>query len=167
MKKLKAVALLTILIALFSAEKIRGQIKESETVLTAQKTARGNLELVKSVSGDAAAVVFIKLNGKNIKELNYVSAYVEQSYPQSSPKIFLVGLSTESLVCAVKFVILDLSKNRPKISEEFGNCSDAPKLIYRNQSLTLDFPMGRRGSKYTIGKKQIWIYRDGQLKKLK
>lgn len=143
------------------------QTKEGETALAAKQTSSGELELVKFVSDNEAASVYIKLNNKTIKKLNYESAYIEQSYPQGSPKIFLIGLSTESPVCAVKFVILDLSKGNPNVTEEFGNCGDAPKLGYRNQSLTLDFPAGERGSKYATGKKQIWTYRNGRLKKLK
>jgi hypothetical protein len=167
MKRFKAIGFLTILISLFLTINVFSQIKDGETVLAAKQTLPGKLQLVKIVSEDKAAAVYIKLNNKIIKELNYESAYIEQSYPQISPKFFLIGLSTESLVCAVKFVILDLSKGLPKVTDEFGNCGDAPKITYRNQSLTLNFPPGERESKYTIGKKQIWIYRSGKLKNLK
>lgn len=156
-----------ILISLFLSIEGNGQVKDCETVLVTKETSMGKLELIRSVSDVEATMVYIKLNDKIIQKLNYESAYLEQSYPQNAPKLFLIGLSTESLVCAVKFVILDLSNSNPKVTEEFGNCGDAPKINYLNQTLTLDFPQGERGNKYTIGKRQVWIYKSGKLKRLR
>jgi hypothetical protein len=118
--------------------------------------------------------IIIRLDGKDIavKEVSeegdgYSGASVYGTYPESSPRYVLVGLTTGSLVCAAKFSVVDLSSRaRARATADFGNCSDSPRVVYRNGALTITFPAGPRkhdpGTHY-VGPGQVWAYRGGRL----
>ena len=80
-------------------------------------------------------------------------------------------MSTGALVCGAKFTIVDLSREgAPTATQDFGNCSDAPRVAYRRGALTVTFPAGPRkhdpGTHY-VGPGQVWTYSDGRLRQLK
>lgn len=138
-----------------------------EELIDAIKTLKGELRLVKQIGDDDAGQVDIKLGDKILWEAPYQTASFKEINAANAPNLFLVFLDTDSLQCIGKFVVVDLSLEAAKISEEFGNCSDAPQITYRNQTLTLTFPDGTKDvGKYKIGKKEVWQYLGGRLKKL-
>lgn len=129
------------------------------------KTAKGELRLVKRIEDDAPRV-YIELGDRVLHEAPYQTADFKEIAGGNAPNLFLVFLGMDSLQCIGKFVVVDLSQ-AAAASEEFGNCSDAPQIIYQNQTLTMTFPDGTKtDGKYKIGKKEIWQYRGGRLKKL-
>ena len=56
------------------------------------------------------------------------------------------------------------------MSEDFGNCSDSPRAVYRGGTLTLTFPPGPRkrdpGTHY-VGPGQVWTYSNGRLRRVR
>lgn len=143
-----------------------GQTAGKDELIDSVKTSKGELRLVKQIEDEDAAQVFIKLGDQILLEAPYETADFKKVAGENAPNLFLVFLGTDSLQCIGKFVVVDLSQ-AAKVSKEFGNCSDAPQIIYQNQTLTLTFPDGAKDDgKYKIGKKEVWQYRGGQLKKL-
>ena len=139
------------------------------------RTPAGELSLVRRRDGDGVTIL-IKLNGKVIAEKGasaegavYDGAAFEGLYPKAAPRYALVGLSTGALVCGAKFTIIDWSREEAaRVSSDFGNCSDAPRVAYRRGALTITFPAGPRkhdpGSHY-VGPGQVWTYSNGRLRK--
>lgn len=143
-----------------------GQTAGEDELIDSIKTVKGELQLIKQVEDDYARQVFIKLGGKVLLEVPYETASFKEIAGENPQTVFLVFLGTDSLMCIGKFVVVDLSQTA-KVTEEFGNCSDAPRVAYLNQTLTLTFPDGTKDDgKYKIGKKEVWQYRSGKLKKL-
>lgn len=140
------------------------------------RTPAGELTLVRRREGEVVTVV-IKLDGRVVAEKRasdegdaYEGASFAGLYPRAAPRYALVGLSTGALVCGAKFTVVDLSREgATKASEDFGNCSDAPRVAYRRGVLTITFPAGRRkrdpGTHY-VGPGQVWSYGDGRLRRI-
>ncbi len=148
----------------------------SEEVIETTRTPAGELSLVRRRRGEAVTVV-IKLGGRVVAEKEasregdgYRGASVYGVYPQASPRYALVSLETGGLVCGAKFTVVDLSREgAARASEDFGNCSDAPRAAYRRGTLTVTFPAGPRrhdpGTHY-VGPRQVWSYADGRLRRV-
>ena len=158
--------------ALLCAAPARAQTNDSaEEVL---ETA-GSMTLARRRDGEAVTIL-IKMHGRVVAEKSasregdaYTTASVYGRYPKASPKFAVVMLSTGSLVCGAKFTIVDWSLKPPAtVSEDFGNCSDAPRAAYRGESLTLTFPAGPKkhdpGAHY-VGPGQVWTYTNGRLRR--
>lgn len=153
----------------------RARVPQEELMDTA-RTPAGELTLVRRREGEAVTVV-IKLNGSVVAEKAaseegdaYRDASFRGLYPQAAPRYALVSLSTGSLTCGAKFTVIDLSREgAAKASSDFGNCSDAPRVAYRRDSLTIAFPSGPRrhdpGAHY-VGPGQVWSYGGGRLRRV-
>ena len=149
----------------------RAQTNDSEEVLETS----GSMTLARRRDGEAVTIL-IKMHGGVVAEKSasregdaYTTASVYGRYPKASPKFAVVMLSTGSLVCGAKFTIVDWSlKPAATVSEDFGNCSDSPRAVYRGETLTLTFPAGPRkhdpGAHY-VGPGQVWTYGNGRLRK--
>lgn len=147
-----------------------------EEVMDTTRTPAGELTLVRRREGEAVTVI-IKLNGRVVAEKRasdegdaYDGASFHGLYPQNAPRVALVSLSTGALVCGAKFTVVDWSgEEAARVSRDFGNCSDAPRVAYRRGALTVTFPAGRRkhdpGTHY-VGPGQVWTYSDGRLRKV-
>jgi hypothetical protein len=155
----------------------RGQAGDSsEEVIEKARTRSGELSLARR-KRDEAVTLIIRLDGKVVAEKEaseegdaYSDAGLYGTYPARSPRYALVRLSTGSLVCASKFTIVDLSSGSgARATEDFGNCSDVPRVTYRNDSLTITFPAGPGkhdpGTHY-VGPGQVWSYRGGRLRRI-
>ncbi|HEV2861556.1 MAG TPA: hypothetical protein VGX48_11150 [Pyrinomonadaceae bacterium] len=149
-----------------------GRAQTGEEVMDTAQTPGGELSLVRRREPEGTVTVVIKLGDKVVAEKTasregdaYEGASFAGLYPQGSPRYALVGLSTGALVCGAKFTIVDLS--RGKATEDFGNCSDAPRVSYRRDALTVTFPAGPRkhdpGTHY-VGPGQVWSYGNGRLR---
>lgn len=147
----------------------------SEEVIETARTPAGELSLARRRAGEAVTIV-IKLNGRVVAEKEasqegdaYSAASIRGLYPRGAPRYAVVGLSTGSLVCGVKFTVVELSGGAAKASSDFGNCSDAPRVAYRRGALTLTFPAGPRkhdpGAHY-VGPGQVWSYAGGRLRRV-
>jgi len=158
--------------ALLCAVPARAQTNDSaEEVL---ETA-GGMTLARRRDGEAVTIL-VKMHGSVVAEKGasregdaYTTASVYGRYPKASPKFAVVMLSTGSLVCGAKFTIVDWSqKEAARVSEDFGNCSDAPRAVYRGETLTLTFPAGPKkhdpGTHY-VGPGQVWTYTNGRLRR--
>jgi len=160
--------------ALLAAGPARAQTNGSaEEVL---ETA-GSMTLARRRDGEAVTII-IKMYGSLVAEKSasregdaYTTASVYGRYPpKASPKFAVVMLSTGSLTCGAKFTIVDWSqKEAARVSEDFGNCSDSPRAVYRGETLTLTFPAGPAkhdpGAHY-VGPGQVWTYTNGRLRKV-
>lgn len=147
-----------------------------EEVLDTARTPAGELTLVRRREGEAVTVVF-KLNGTVVAEKRasgegdaYEGASFRGLYPRHAPRYALVSLSTGALVCGAKFTVVDWTREEAaRVSRDFGNCSDAPRVSYRSGALTVTFPAGPRkhdpGTHY-VGPGQVWVYSDGRLRKV-
>lgn len=167
--KFKSLSLLFSLIALFAFLPVNSFGQSDDETIGSAKTASGELKLVKISDGDIQRIV-IKLGDKFLTDgtnNGAVSGEIYGSFPAKTPKIFLIEFANNSLACNAQFVIVDLSGKSPKVSKEFGNCSDTPKIIYKNQSLTLTFPPGQENEAYKAGEQQVWRYGKGKLQKIK
>ena len=166
-------AVVFIFVILFGAGAARAQTNDSaEEVL---ETA-GSMTLARRRDGEAVTILF-KMHGNVVAEKSasregdaYTTASVYGRYPKASPKFAVVMLSTGSLVCGAKFTIVDWSLKPPAtVSEDFGNCSDSPRAVYRGETLTLTFPSGPKqhdpGAHY-VGPGQVWTYTNGRLRKV-
>jgi hypothetical protein len=132
------------------------------------------LSLVRRRGADAATII-IKLNGRVVAEKGasadgdaYEGASLRGLYPRNAPRFALVSLSTGALVCGAKFTIVDWSREEAaRVTRDFGNCSDAPRVVYRRGTLTVTFPAGPRkrdpGAHY-VGPGQVWSYSNGRLR---
>lgn len=146
----------------------------SEVVMETARTPAGELSLVRRREADAATVI-IKLNGRVVAEKGasaegdaYDGASLRGLYPRNAPRLALVSLSTGALVCGAKFTIVDWSREEAaRVTRDFGNCSDAPRVVYRGGTLTVTFPAGPRkrdpGAHY-VGPGQVWSYSNGLLR---
>lgn len=144
-----------------------GAQNAGEESLDSIETSKGKLRLVQRIEDVDAAQVLIKLGDRILLETPHQTADFKDIAGANAQNLFLVFLGADSLECIGKFVVVDLSQAAAKTSAEFGNCSDAPRVEYQNQTLTMTFPDGTRtGGKYRIGKKEVWQYRGGRLKKL-
>lgn len=150
----------------------------AEDVLDTAQTPAGELRLVRRRGQEGAVVIVIKLGGRVLAEKGasregdaYAGASFAGLYPRDAPRYALVGLSTGALVCGAKFAIVDLSRGAAgaRASEDFGNCSDAPRAAYRRGALTVTFPAGPRkrdpGTHY-VGPGQVWSYSGGRLRRV-
>jgi hypothetical protein len=151
----------------------------SEEVMDTAQTPAGELSLVRRHEGEGGPtvlVVVIKLGGRvlAVKSASregdaYQGASFVGLYPQAAPRYALVGFSTGALVCGAKFTIVDLSNGAAaaRVTEDFGNCSDGPRVAYRRGALTVTFPAGPRkhdpGAHY-VGPGQVWSYGNGRLR---
>lgn len=149
----------------------------AEEVMGTAQTPAGELSLVRRREGEGTVVVRIKLGGRVVAEKSasregdaYQGASFVGLYPQAAPRFALVGLSTGALVCGAKFTIVDFSRGAAgaRATEDFGNCSDGPRVAYRRGALTVTFPAGRGkrdpGAHY-VGPGQVWSYSGGRLRK--
>jgi hypothetical protein len=148
-----------------------------EEVMDTARTPAGELSLVRRREREGAVVVVIKLGGRVIAEKTasregdaYESASFAGLYPRAAPRYALVGFSTGALVCGAKFAVVDLSREGgAKATEDFGNCSDAPRVSYRRGALTVTFPAGPKkrdpGTHY-VGPGQVWTYGGGRLRRV-
>jgi hypothetical protein len=146
----------------------------SEEVIETAQTPAGELSLVRRRAGEEAVTVVIKLRGRVVAEKEasregdgYRDASVYGVYPQASPRYALVKLVSGGLVCDSKFTVVDLSKRGA--TEDFGNCSDSPRVAYRRGALTVTFPAGPRKhdpGDYYIGPGQVWSYGGGRLRRV-
>ena len=168
------VALACLLAALHGVGAARGQT--GEEVMDTAQTPAGELSLVRRREQEGTVTVVIKLGGRVVAEKTasregdaYESASFAGLYPQGAPRYALVGFSTGALVCGAKFTVVDLSGGaaRAKATEDFGNCSDAPRVSYRRGALTVTFPAGsgkRDPGTHYVGPGQVWSYSDGRLR---
>lgn len=150
----------------------------AEEVMDTAQTQAGELSLVRRREEEGTVVVVIKLGERVVAEKSasregdaYQGASFAGLYPQAAPRYALVGFSTGALVCGAKFTIVDLSRGAAAATatEDFGNCSDAPRVAYRRGTLLVTFPAGPRkrdpGTHY-VGPGQVWSYSDGRLRKV-
>ncbi|HEX8149247.1 MAG TPA: hypothetical protein VF591_18845 [Pyrinomonadaceae bacterium] len=171
-RAVKRAAFAFIFAALLCASGARAQTSDpSEEVL---ETA-GSMTLARRRDGEAVTIL-IKMYGAVVAEKSaspegdaYTGASVFGRYPKASPKFAVVMLSTGSLVCGAKFTVVDWSrKEAGRVSEDFGNCSDSPRAVYRGETLTLTFPAGPKkhdpGAHY-VGPGQVWTYSNGRLRR--
>lgn len=159
-----------------AAPPARARVPQEEVMDTA-RTPAGELTLVRRREGEAVIVV-IKLNGRVVAEKRasdeegtaYDGASFHGLYPRSAPRYALVSLYTGALVCGAKFTVVDLSREEAaRVSRDFGNCSDAPRVVYRRGALTVTFPAGRRKhdpGTHHVGPGQVWSYSDGRLRRI-
>jgi hypothetical protein len=150
------------------------KVAPQEEVMDTARTPAGELSLVRRREGEAVTVL-IKLNGRVVAEKGasaegeaYDGAAFYGLYPKGAPRYALVGLSTGALVCGAKYTVVDLSREEPaRVSRDFGNCSDAPRVAYRRGTLTVAFPAGPKkrdpGAHY-VGPGQVWSYGNGRLR---
>lgn len=149
-----------------------------EEVMDTAQTPAGELTLVRRREQEGAVVVVIKLGGRVVAEkiaprdaTAYESASFAGLYPRAAPRYALVSFTTGALVCGAKFTIVDLSRGAAaaRATEDFGNCSDAPRVSYRRGSLTLTFPGGPREwdhSSHYVGPREVWSYGGGRLRRI-
>ncbi|MET0649315.1 MAG: hypothetical protein ABW208_22115 [Pyrinomonadaceae bacterium] len=150
----------------------------AEEVMDTAQTPAGELSLVRRREAEGTVAVVVKLGGRVVAEKSassegdaYQGASFVGLYPQDDPRYALVGLSTGALVCGAKFTIVDFSRGSAgaRATEDFGNCSDAPRAAYGRGALTVTFPAGRRkhdpGSHY-VGPGQVWSYSNGRLRRV-
>jgi hypothetical protein len=163
---------------LVAAAATRAQTNNSsEDVMDAARTPAGELSLVRRRGADETVTIVIKLGDRVVAEKEasergdaYRHASLLGLYPQDAPRYALVRLSTDSLVCASMFTVVDLSaEGAAKATRDFGNCGDAPRVAYRGGSLTVTFPAGPRkrdpGTHY-VGPGQVWSYTGGRLRRI-
>ena len=172
-------ALACLLVALHGVGSARAQTGgATEEVMDTAQTPAGELSLVRRREPEGAVRIVIKLGGRVVAEKGasregdaYESASFAGLYPQGAPRYALVGFSTGALVCGAKFTIVDVSKGAAgaKATEDFGNCSDGPRAVYRRGTLTVTFPAGPRrrdpGTHY-VGPGQVWSYGGGRLRRV-
>jgi hypothetical protein len=149
----------------------------SEELLDTAQTPVGELMLVRRHEGWVTTII-IKLGGRVLAEKGasrdgyaYASALFDGLYPRAAPRYALVSFMTGALVCGAKFTIVDLSRGAAaaRVTEDFGNCSEIPRVSYRRGALTLTFPAGPRKhdtSTYYVGPGQVWSYSDGRLRRI-
>lgn len=93
---------------------------------------------------------------------------VEGKFPQTNPILIVVSISENGEACAAEFRVIDVSKNEPTITDTFGNCNPAPRIVFQNQILTIKFADGHSNKgAYKYGRAQSWQYVHGNLRKLK
>ncbi len=178
-RALKGAAVAFIFAAMLSAGAVpaRTRVPQEDVMDTAQ-TPAGELSLVRRREQEGAVVIVIKLGDQVIAEkiaprdaTAYESASFAGLYPRAAPRYALISFMTGALVCGAKFTIVDLSRGAAaaRVTEDFGNCSDAPRVSYRRGSLTLTFPAGPRErdhSTHYVGPGQVWSYGDGRLRRI-
>ena len=154
------------------------QAQTGEEVMDTAQTPAGELSLVRRREQEGTIVIVIKLGGRVIAEKTasregdaYESASFAGLHPQAAPRYALVGFSTGALVCGAKFTIVDFSGGaaRAKATEDFGNCSDGPRVSYRRGALTVTFPAGpgkRDPGTHYVGPGQVWSYGNGRLRRI-
>lgn len=151
----------------FGETPARTEVRQEELGDTA-RTPAGELSIVRRRGPDEAVTIVVKLGERVLaeKEAGYRDASIYGTYPAQSPRYALLSLSDGSLTCGAKFAVVDLPGG--KVSGDFGNCSDAPRVNYRRGSLTIVFPNGPGkhdpGTHY-VGPGQVWTYGNGRLQK--
>lgn len=69
----------------------------------------------------------------------------------------LVAVSSGAAVCPMTFSAIDMSAPQPKVSDEFGTCSDLPKTAVKEGGLVVEFPLMDGSGTETVQ------YKDGLL----
>jgi hypothetical protein len=162
--------------ALLGAGAARAQTNNpGEEVLETARTPAGELSLVRRRDADEAETFQVKLNGGVVAEKQvsgegetYVAASFYGLYPKAAPRYVLLELTVGARVCAAKFAVIDLTRQRrARVSGDFGNCA-MPRVAYRRDALNITFPAGprKRGpGDYYVGPGQVWTYSNGRLRK--
>lgn len=131
------------------------------------KTKAGDLTIEK----DEDSSTQVKIGKTILIESLAGTVSVEKLYPQKNPTLIVLSIIAGGLACAAEFRIIDVSKAKPLITDEFGNCNPAPRIIFQNQTITVKFPDGSKKPKnsyeYRYGAAETWQYARGKLKRLK
>ena len=167
--KLETYPLVFVLILLSAASLAFGQGKNpSDSV----KTSKGILKIEddsKTIDGLQTAFKSLSLNKKLVfryagGEGEFLS--VEKYFPQKNPNLMVFFVGAEAISCIGQFFIVDVSGAKPLMTEKFGNCSNNPRVTYRNRILTITFSPGRANDYYKAGNKEVWQYGNGKLKQI-
>lgn len=167
--KLKKYPLVFVLILLSAASLAFGQGKNSSDSV---KTSKGILKVEddsKTIDGLQIAFKSLSLNKKLVfqyagGEGEFVS--IEKYFPQINPNLIVFFVGAEAVSCIGQFFIVDVSGKKPLMTEKFGNCSNNPRMTYRNQILTITFSPGKANDYYKAGNKEVWQYNNGNLKQI-
>lgn len=110
----------------------------------------------------------VKLGERVLFESTVKTGEVQAKFPQNKPTLVVLGISEQALACAGYSYVVDVSGRKPKMTEAFGNCNPAPKISYRNRTITIKFPDGRRDrGAYKYGAAETWQYANGKLKRIR
>lgn len=161
--------LVFVLILLSAASLAFGQGKNPPDFV---KTSRGILKIEddsKTIDGLQTPFKSLSLNKKPVfqyvgGEGEFVS--IEKHFPQRNPNLIVFFVGAEAVSCIGQFFIVDVSGKKPLMTEKFGNCSNNPRMTYRNQILTITFSPGKANDYYKAGNKEVWQYNNGNLKKI-
>ncbi len=113
----------------------------------------------------------VKIGSKILFESEIEYGSIVAAFPRKNPSLVVLSIGEHSLACAGYFYIVDVSKNKPTVTDAFGNCNTAPKISYKNRILTVKFPDGSKipeddSGAYRYGKKEVWQYRGGKLRQI-
>lgn len=136
------------------------------------ETSKGVLKIeddAKIIDGSETAFKSLSLDKKLV--FKYVSSEgefvsIEKYFPQKSPNLIIFFVGAEAVACIGQFFIVDVSGKKPQMTERIGNCSNNPRIIYRNQTLTITFPPGRANGYYKAGNREVWQYSNEKLKRV-
>jgi hypothetical protein len=158
------------------AQTVGAAAEVAEEVMDTAETPAGELSLSRRREEGGTVTIRIKLGGRVLAEKTasregdaYQGASFVGLYPRAAPRYALVGFSTGALVCGAKFTVVDFSRGAAGagVTEDFGNCSDGPRVAYRRGALTVTFPAGAGkhdpGTHY-VGPGQVWSYSGGRLR---
>ena len=103
------------------------------------KTVAG--ELVAAAKPNAAGASLLKLDGRLVFDGNDAAVKVERSFNIDSRTVVLLSISDGGTACPAVFRFLSISADgRIITSDEFGTCSDLPKVTAGQTSVMVSMP---------------------------
>jgi hypothetical protein len=172
----KSLCAFMLLIACLSMRYVNAQQSPGRTIAAVSLTA-GELKIVKIGDEESSPnrVFFVNLNGRTIATINdamYVNIYAYFSGLESG-EVVVLNKGSGGSGCPEMFqVVYPQSSESAYVSEEFGDCSDIPKVTLEHQQITFRFPGFYRLAQvnepgFHLPAPSTWIFRGGRLSKVR
>jgi hypothetical protein len=120
-------------------------------------TAGGKLEILRRGSG-ATAQYSVRLGDRELVDERYGAIEVAAVHGKPT-RLVLLRLIGTTKACPALFRVVEAPKDkRPKVSDEFGNCSPKPATASASAGWRVSFP------KYGKASARTWTYADGDVR---
>lgn len=131
--------------------------KEGDKVLKKVATTQGTLTILRRGTGPAAEYS-VKLGDRELVERRYGAIEVAAVHGKPA-RLVLLRLAGTAKACPALFRVVESPKGKkPRVSDEFGNCSSKPSTTAVAGGWKVSFP------RFGNASAKSWTYADGEVR---